>query len=189
MQPNHIIGLIGTNASGKSFLSDYIVQNYGGVHVKFSEYLANVLKAMNMEGSKQNMIKLSIAIRNEFGEETLSHAVANDVEHMDADLVIVDGIRRVGDLARFKAMDQFTLIGIDADPKLRFERMRGRSEKSDDQETTWESFMEKEKAPTEVTIPEVMKLVDHQIDNNGSKTELEQKIDQIMAEIGISKKA
>ncbi|GMU25255.1 AAA family ATPase [Patescibacteria group bacterium] len=187
MRSAYIIGLIGTNASGKTYAADYIVRTYGGVHITFSDYLARALEAMNMEKSKQNMIKMSIAIRKEFGEEALSRAVAHDVERMEEQLMLVDGIRRTGDLERFKTMKRFRLVGIDADPKIRFTRMRGRREKSDDRNTAWEEFLEKENAPTEITIPEVMKQADYRIDNNGTTKELEQKIDGILADLGIQK--
>lgn len=186
--PTHIIGLVGTSASGKSHAADYIVRNYGGKHVKFSDYLGRVIEALNLERTKENMIKMSIALRNEFGEETLSHTVWSDASHMSEPLVLVDGIRRVGDLANFKAQKNFKLIGIDADPELRFDRMKSRmGDKTDDAATTWESFLVKESAPTEVTIPEVMRLADYSLENNGSVAELEEKIDAIMKEIGVPK--
>ena len=190
MRPKFIIGLVGTNASGKGYVSEYIVKNYGGIQITFSGYLARVLDAMNLERTKENLIKMSVALRREFGEETFSHTVSTDAIHSDQEIVVVDGIRRIGDLANFKPLSEFKLIGIDADPKIRFERMKARvGDKKDDATTTWETFQKKETAPTEVTIPEVIKLVDFQIDNSGTVQDLEKKIDEVMKDIGVPKRA
>ena len=189
MNPSHIIGLVGTPGAGKSFVSDYILENYGGEHVKFSDFLSHVLKKMALEKSRENMIKLSVTLRNEFGDELLSHAVASEAVRSEKDIVLVDGIRRIGDLAAFSPLPAFKLIAINADPKIRYERMKGRGEKAGETNMTWEEFETTEKAPTEITIPETMTRADYSIMNNGTAEELKEEIDKVMKEIGISKKS
>jgi dephospho-CoA kinase len=94
----------------------------------------------------------------------------------------------VDDLAAFRALPNFKMIAINADPKIRFEREKNRREKSDDAELTWKKFQEIEGAPTEITIPEVMAYTNFTIMNEGTKEEYEQKIDEIMTELGVAKK-
>lgn len=186
--PTHIIGLVGTPGSGKGAVTEYILANYGGEQFHFSEYLAHVLKKMNLEKSRENMIKLSVILRKEFGEDLLSHAVASDALHSEASLVLVDGIRRLDDLAAFRALPNFVLIAVNADAKLRYERMKKRGEKAGESDMTWEEFLKEEQAPTEVTIPETMTFAQHVIMNDGTIEDLHARIDEVMDAIGISKR-
>lgn len=186
--PNHIIGIVGTQGSGKNYISEYVIAHYGGDHLTFSDFLSHVLAKMNLPKSRENMIKLSVSLRNEFGDDLLSHAIAAEALRSEADLVLVDGIRRLGDLTAFRPMPNFTLIAVNADPKLRFERMKKRGEKAGESDMSWEQFEAEEKAPTEVTIPESMTYANHVIMNDGTKEDLEARIDEVMKAIGIGKK-
>lgn len=182
-----ILGLVGTPGSGKSAVAEYIIANYGGEQFRFSDYLSHVLKKMNLEKSRENMIKLSVILRKEFGEDLFSHAVASDAVRSDSGLVLVDGIRRPEDLAAFRPLPNFQLIAVNADAKLRYERMKNRGEKTGETNMTWEEFETTEKAPTEITIPETMTFANHVVMNDGSVEELHAKIDDIMKVIGLKK--
>jgi dephospho-CoA kinase len=188
MSPKHLIGLVGTPGAGKSFASEYIIKRYGGEHIKFSDCLTHILHTLSLEKSRENMIKLSVILRREFGEDIMSHAVASDALTSKEDIVLIDGTRRVEDLAAFRALPNFRMIAINADPKIRYERIGRRREKTDDAELTWEEFQQTEQAPTEVTIPEVMAFANYTIMNEGTQEEYEKKIDDIMADLGIPKK-
>lgn len=185
--PSIIIGLVGTPGSGKSALTEYINKAYGGVQFRFSDFLLHVLKKMNLETTRDNMIRLSVSLRNEFGEDLLSHAIAAEALQSGESLVLVDGIRRPGDLTAFRPLPNFRLIAVNADPKLRFERIKRRGEKAGEMDMSWESFLNEEKAPTEVTIPEAMTFANYVVMNDGSLEELHAKVDEIMKEIGIEK--
>jgi dephospho-CoA kinase len=186
--PNHILGVVGTQGSGKNYISEYIIAHYGGDHFTFSDFLSHVLVKMAIPKTRDNMIKLSVVLRKEFGEDLLSHAIAAESLRSQADIVLVDGIRRAGDLVAFRPLPNFTLIGVNADPKLRYERMKKRGEKAGETDMTWEQFEETEKASTELTIPEAMTFAQHVIMNDGTKEELEARIDEVMKAIGIEKK-
>lgn len=187
MNPSCIIGLVGTPGAGKSFIADYILKTYGGEHIKFSEYLSHVLDKMSLQKSRENMIKLSVILRKEFGDELFSHAVASDAVRSEKELVLIDGIRRLGDLDAFTPLPSFKLIAVNADPEIRFERMKHRGEKAGETNMTWEEFQQTEKAPTEITIPETMTRANYVIMNNGTAEEAMQQVDKIMVELGIRK--
>jgi dephospho-CoA kinase len=182
-----ILGLVGTPGAGKSAVTDYIMKTYGGSQYRFSDYLSHVLQKMNIEKSRENMIKLSVILRKEFGEDLLSHAVASDAVRSTGELTLVDGIRRPEDLAAFRPLPNFKLIAINADAKIRYERMKHRGEKVGETNMTWEEFEATEKASTEVTIPEAMTFADFVIMNDGTLEEVHAKIDDIMKELGIPK--
>lgn len=178
--PNLIIGLVGTAGSGKSHVATCLRERYGGRIFKFSEYLSQVLDILAIPKSRDNLIKLSIALRNEFGENALAYAVARGVMAKGTTLAIVDGIRRVDDVAPLEPLPNFVLVAIDADPRLRFERMKRRGEKAGESLLTWEQFMMEEKAPTEITIPQVIARATVRLTNEGTVAELEKKIDDLM---------
>src|SRR3989344_210346 len=74
----------------------------------------------------------------------------------------------------------FILIEIFANPKTRYERLIKRGENSDDNNKTYEEFLEDHKRSTEMSIPEVAKNATEKIDNNGSIEDLHQQLDNLV---------
>jgi dephospho-CoA kinase len=97
---------------------------------------------------------------------------------------MIDGIRRIEDIAALEPLPQFKLVEISAPAKVRYDRMTHRGEKSGENEMTWDEFAEQEQAPTELSIPSVAARAWKAIDNDGSAEELTVKIDAMMQELG-----
>lgn len=178
--PNLIIGLTGRLGSGKGYAAAYLERRYGGVTFKFSAYLSQALDVMALENSRDNLVKLSEALRREFGEQVLSYALAKDAVASDAPVVVVDGIRRVDDLAALEPLPNFALVAVEATPEIRFKRIAGRGEKTDEQGISYEEFMAQEQRSTEITVPTVMARASHRISNDGTVEELERAVDDLM---------
>jgi dephospho-CoA kinase len=186
--PSLILGLTGQIGSGKGYICDYLVEHYGAEMFKFSTYLSRSLEVMALENSRDNLIKMSETLRRTFGEDALSHAVAYHAAKSSAPISVIDGIRRVQDLKELETQPNFKLAAVDADQKIRYERIANRGEKSDEAELTWEQFLDNEMRSTEVTVPETMTRATLRITNNGTQADLERQIDALMAQHGISKK-
>jgi len=80
-------------------------------------------------------------------------------------------------------LKNFLLVAVDTDIKIRFKRVRSRTQNTDDQGKSWEEFLEEEKGETELYIPELIKQADITINNNGQREEMFQQLDNLMKEI------
>jgi dephospho-CoA kinase len=184
--PSLIIGLVGRQGSGKGTVAKVLKERYHADLFRFSSILYDVLKRLTIEATRDNLIKLSGILRENFGEDVLAYAIENDALNATSDIVVVDGIRRIEDIAALEPLSQFKLIEISAPAKVRFDRMKGRGEKSGESQMSWDDFAAQEQAPTEITIPAVAARAWKAIDNGGTEEELLEKIDELMKELGIN---
>jgi len=178
-----IIALTGEIASGKDATKKYLTEKYGAQSVKFSQILRDVLKRLCLETSRDNLIDLSTILRERFGQDLLAKIIASDASSLDADIVVVDGVRRMEDVSYLSKLPNFKLIRIEADSKIRYERMKIRNENIGDAEKTYEDFMKDHERETEVTIPEVMSKADFALNNDGTFDDLYRQIEELLLKL------
>lgn len=178
-----IIGLTGQAGSGKGTVGTYLRDHYGAEFLTFSSYLRKTLEMLALESSRDNMIKLSEALRHAFGEDAISHAIAQDALKSTAPVVVVDGIRRPQDITVLQTLPHFHLVAIDGgDARTRYERLTTRGEKTDDA-TSFDYFLELEQRPTEQTIPAVMAQASIRLRNDGTMEDIQKQVDEMMQQL------
>jgi len=175
-----IICFVGLIASGKDAAKKYLEEKYGATSFRFSSVLRDALDALGLESSRDNMINISTWARETFGNDLLAKAVAKKAKTSPANLIIIDGARRLDDLIYLRENKNFYLIAIEAEAKIRYERSLTRNENPGDKEKSYEAFLEDHKRETEITIPETMASADFKIDNNSDFTALYRQIDELM---------
>ncbi len=178
-----IIAFVGEIASGKGCAADYLIQKHNAGYFRFSNMLRDIANRLYLENSRDNLIRISELIRQNFGEDTMAKVIAKEVEEEESDLIIVDGVRRIADIEHLKKLEGFNLIEITADEKTRYNRVKDRGEKTDEQNLTFEQFQKDAQRSTEMSIREVAKDATHTITNDGSVEELHQKIDALLEKI------
>jgi dephospho-CoA kinase len=179
--PKAIIGLVGEKASGKGTAADYLAKEHGASVHRFSASMKRCLEILRLPLTRENFIAFSEITRKAYGEELYAKVIAAEAAGDDAELAVVDGIRREADMSELKKLPGFTLVYVTAPAELRWERSRKRGEKEGETEMTFEQFMAEEQAPTERAIPELGANADHRIDNSG---ELDQLYKQLNEAIG-----
>lgn len=183
MSQKIIIGFTGLMASGKDAAKKYLEEKYGAESFRFSSIMRDVLKRINVEMSRTNLSAVSLCLRQTFGEDLFAKVIASDAQNANSDIVAVDGVRRLADIAHLSKLDGFHLVAIEADPKIRHERLVKRGENVGESEKTYEQFIADHQAETELTIPEVMSKADLRINNNGNFEDLYKQIDELVARI------
>ena len=178
-----IIGLVGSLASGKETTKKYLAEKYNAKDCRFSSILRDVLTRVDVSNSRENLQKLSTVLRANFGENLLAKAIAMDASKLEADVVVIDGVRRFTDIEHLNELPNFILVKIDADPKIRYERMKLRNENAGDDKKTLEQFLEDHNAEADKQIPEVMKTAKYSIDNGGTLEDLYKQIDEIIKKV------
>lgn len=185
-----VIGLIGEKGSGKqtfvNFLKEITEQKKNDIvvrQVRFSDILAQTLMIWDLPNTRSNLQKLSLIMEDGFGQSSLANAAKFSIEGDRADVVIFDGIRRQSELDLVKNMPGSILIYITADQKLRYERLKLRSEKVGETGLTFEQFLKEEKSKAEINIPALGKIAKIKLENNGSLEQFKSSILKIWQDL------
>ncbi len=178
-----IIGLVGTLASGKETIKKYLVEKYEAKDCKFSSSLRDVLDRLSLSVSRGNLQKISTVLREAFGENLLAKTIASDASKLDSKIVVIDGVRRFTDLENLNQLPNFILVKVDADPKIRYERMKIRNENEGDDQKTYEEFLADHEKEADRQIHDVMKSAKYEIENSGNLENLYKQIDEILVKL------
>ena len=190
--PNKIvIGLIGEKGSGKGTVSDYLIEKYGAIHYGTSKILRRTLEDLHVPVTRDNLVKLALVLKEGYGPSVIIDSLIKDMENNGSDIIIADGIRMHGDVDPFRKKygENFFLVYVTADLKLRYERTKIRQQNEGEGKATFQEFLEEEGKLTEVSIHEIGRQADYKLGNNGTPEELKKQTDAMMEEIGKSRNA
>ncbi|MFA7653917.1 MAG: AAA family ATPase [Candidatus Magasanikbacteria bacterium] len=180
-----IFGFVGLIASGKGTANEYLKTKHHASTYRFSTMLRDVLNRLYLEVSRENLQKISQVVRENFGEETLSKVIAEDVKRDPSSIISIDGIRRPGDVQFLSQIPGFVMINISADIEKRFERITKRGENTDDIKKTFEQFKLDHEQEAELKIAEIAAKATEQINNNRSYEDLYAQLDALIKKYSI----
>ncbi len=175
-----IIGLVGQIASGKGTVAEYLEKEYKANTYRFSTILRDVLNRLDIDLTRENLQDISTLLRQKFGEDLLAKVMASDVKNDENEIVVVDGIRRMADIKYLQELDNFKLLSIVADPKMRYNRLIERSENSGDSAKSFEDFLGDQNKEADAEIPQVMENASAEINNDSDFKDLYSQIDKII---------
>jgi len=178
--PKLILGLVGEIATGKGSAASYLKQKYGAKSLRFSTPMRDILDRLFIPQSRENLVGLSETLRHTFGEDVFAHAIFKEVQETNANLVVLDGIRRTQDMKHLKTLPHFVLVKIVADPKVCFHRSKERAENAGDASKNYKDFLADRHRATETTIPAVLRAATEKIDNNGELADLFKQLDALV---------
>jgi dephospho-CoA kinase len=175
-----ILGIAGEMGSGKEAVSRHLVNTYNADARNFSQILNDILTRLHLDITRENQAPLSLVLRKTFGEDILAKVMYHDSVEDASDIVVIQGIRRVEDMAFLKQLPNFKFLFINADMDVRYERVSKRREKANDGTMTFEQFEKSHQYETEQTIPDLRNYADFVLDNNGTYPELYKQVDEIV---------
>ncbi len=177
-----IIGLVGETGSGKDTVAHYLKRRYDVQLLRFSLPLKKTLDLFFNKSSKKDQAWLYGVFEKRFGEEVLHQGVRRYVEQHDG-LMCVNGMRMMKDLDFIRSFKNNYIMYVTADQELRWKRVVGRGEKSDDRQSL-EDFQEFESTiETEKNIPAIGAQADFTVKNDGTMDDLLWQVDDAMKEI------
>ncbi len=145
-----VIGLAGTNGSGKDTVGHLLADKHNYLFISVTDLLRNEAKRRGLAPERKVLRTISAEWRRELGLGVLiDKAVAEyDTVRDQYTGVVMASLRNPGEADRVHDLDG-TVVWIDADPKIRYERIqtnavsRGRAEEDN---KTYEQFLEEEAA-------------------------------------------
>ncbi|MEK7566092.1 MAG: AAA family ATPase [Patescibacteria group bacterium] len=175
-----IIGFAGEMGCGKGTAVDYIVKRYNGESLRFSTIIRDLLHRLYLPETRDNLQKISTVLRENFGQDILSVAMAGDIEKSSKKIVVLDGIRRLSDIDFLKGHPSFIFIYIETSINNRYNRIVQRSENPDDNIKTLDQFKNELENEAEAQIRELKRVANHIINNDGTLDDLYTQIDVII---------
>jgi len=182
------IGLVGMPGAGKGEFVRRITECAARYRlsvgaVRFSDALMDVCDQFGLPKTRKVLQGLSAAMVK-LAPETTPVATAARKRAMDlkTDIVVFDGVRWMVDERMLKKLPNSFLVYIIADQETRWRRSRMRAEKPEEETTPFEEFAKNDEAETERHIPEIGKLADFTIDNNGALDELYSRISEFLCQ-------
>jgi len=139
-----IIGLTGTNGSGKGTVAEFLKQE-GFRYYSLSDELRGVLHQQQVEITLPNLIVWGNKIRKTQGSDYLAKRVIEKIKKDKAFAqkeIVIDSIRNPFELAALKTLPGFILIAVDAPIELRYQRVQQR--KREDDKQSFEAFKHNE---------------------------------------------
>lgn len=177
-----VIGLVGATGSGKDTVAKYLKEKYGVQLMRFADPLKETLSIYFDEFSKEDQQWLAEQFINRFGPDILPRALRKRIDNGEG-VLAVNGIRLWEDFHFIKSYTNSYIIYIKLDQKTRFERIKSRGEKTDDNTLTFEQFQESENVSTEKDVPEIGEKADFIIENNEDLDHLLFEVDKVMEKI------
>ncbi|HJP96817.1 MAG TPA: AAA family ATPase [Candidatus Saccharimonadales bacterium] len=142
-----IIGVAGANGSGKDTVGELLAKHHNYLFVSVTDLLRQELIARSKTTERANMRELSAEWRRQFGLGVLVDRALAQYEQVKDQYagVIMASLRNPYEADRVHELDG-TVVWVDADPKIRFDRVRaGRRGRVDDNKT-FEQFVHEEEA-------------------------------------------
>jgi dCMP deaminase len=176
-----LIGLTGKNGSGKGEVASFLVAG-GYQYYSLSDVVRDEIISRNQEVTRENLIVTANEMRSKLGAGVLAERVLSNLSP-DAHAVI-DSIRNPFEVEALRKRKGFYLLSIEADPKVRFKRLKSRNRENDPQ--TYEQFLELEAREAQTNDPTTQQLnrtaamADAVVENNGSIEELHEQVRQVM---------
>jgi dCMP deaminase len=176
-----IIGLTGKNGSGKTAVCEYL-KSRGFVYQSLSDEIREEIQRRGRAIDRDTLIEVGNELRTEFGPGILAERIAGALEN-DQNYVI-DSIRNPSEVDVFRRRGDFTLIGLESDPKKRFQRSKERGRENAAQ--TFEQFLEEESReldsddPVRQQLNATQRSADLIVTNNGTLEGLHRRLDELL---------
>ena len=181
-----IIGITGTLGAGKGTIVDFLTREQGFAHFSVRAFIAEEIIRRGMTVDRDSMVIVANDLRKRNSPSFITDRLYDKALAMGKNSVI-ESIRTPGEIYSLRSKGGFYLFAVDADPGLRYERIRHRQSETD--HITYETFLENEKRemesadPNAQNISKCIELADFKLWNNGTLEELNRQVEEVLERI------
>ncbi|MFA5770630.1 MAG: hypothetical protein WC894_04015 [Patescibacteria group bacterium] len=190
MKKHTIVGVVGQIASGKGILVNYLTNHFAFSSFSLSSIVHDELKKKGVKKfTRQTLQDVGDELRRGYGDRVLAQRTLEVINEQKKGRIIVEGIRNPGEIEFLKKnSDNFILIGISVNRKLRFERLLARGKEWDPK--TYEDFLKVDRRDIGVgqnksgqQVAKCLTYSDYVLSNNKDVKDFERKIKELMKKI------
>lgn len=187
MNEFNILGVTGTNASGKDTVADYLKDKYGFKNYSLSDEIRFEATQRGMSHERENLRTIGNELREKFAPNELAARASKRIKDDGANKAVITSIRNPAEIEFLKNnFTGFKLIYADAPVELRYERSRGRGRVGDD--VSLDDFRaaetkELEGGKTGQQLLKCQELADFEIINDGTLEKLFEETEKVLSQI------
>jgi dephospho-CoA kinase len=172
-----LVGITGMSGAGKGAVVDFLKQK-GFKHFSAYDLLMEEARKRNMPENRDSLICVGNELRKQFGSGFVAEELIKKAK-LNKGNSIVESIRTVGEVETLKRLKGI-LLSVDADQKIRFERIKKRGGVKDN--VSWKEFIDQEVGESQSDDTNKQNLIacrnmaDFVVDNNGLLEDLQKQI-------------
>lgn len=185
MRNQLLIGLSGTNGSGKDSVGHLLANNYGYLFISVTELLRKEAEKRGWAVDRKSLRTISSEWRKEFGLGVLIDKAVEEYEPQKEHYkgLAIASLRNPGEADRVHELGG-TVLWLDANPRVRYERIQRNAAlraRAEEDNRTFEQFLEDEKAEmyapsgSDATVLNMLAVKEHSdiiIDNDSNDLDL-----------------
>lgn len=179
-----IVGITGSFGAGKGYVANYLVNEKKFAHYSARSFIIEEIERRGLPVDRDSMTSVANDLRATFGPTYIFEQLVQRAKVAGGDAVI-ESIRAVAE-ARYIKEQGGVVLGIDAAPQVRYERIVKRGSETD--KVTFEEWRAQELResnpddPTKQDIFGALKASDHCIQNTTSLDDLRKAVDLFIAQ-------
>ncbi len=184
-----IIGITGTIGAGKGTIVEYLKNNYNFTHYSARDIITEEIIRRGLPVNREVMVEVANDIRSKHNPGFIIEELYNRAVR-DRKNAIIESIRTLGEIEFLAKKDNFFLLSVDAEPEIRYARIKMRRSSTDN--ISFEQFLKDNEEEFESSDPNrqnilaCMKLAKFKLTNDGSREDLERHVDGIMSKIKLN---
>ncbi len=178
-----ILGITGTIGAGKGAVVEYLRTKHQFVHLSARDFITNEITKRGLPINRDTMTEIANLLRQEHGSSFIVEELYRQADR-DGRNVVIESIRTEGELTFLRKQKNFSLLAIDSEQKLRYQRVLERKSSTDN--ISFAKFRDDEAREAESDDPNkqninfCIKNADFVIRNNGSFEDLHTEIEKIL---------
>ena len=181
-----IIGITGTLGAGKGTIVDYLIKKRGFKHFSARDFITEEIVKRGLPVNRDTLTATANDLRKKFSPRYVIEQLFYQAQKKGGDAVI-ESIRTPGEIEFLRQQPDFYLFAVDADPEIRFERIKKRGSATD--HIDFSTFLSNEKRemtstdPNKQNLGKCIEMADYVFYNNGTMEELFSQTEEVLKNI------
>lgn len=180
------IGITGTLGAGKGTIVDYLVKEKGFVHFSVRDFITKEIERRGMPVNRDSMTIVGNDLRKQHSPSYITDELYKQAQETGKNCII-ESVRTPLEVSELRKHSNFYLFAIDADAKVRYERIVVRGSSTDN--VSFETFIANEQRemtsddPNKQNLKACIEQADYLFSNDGNFDDLHQKIEEVLDKI------
>lgn len=181
-----VIGITGTLGAGKGTIVEFLKEKYNFSHYSVRDFLVEEINKRGLAVNRDSMTMVANDLRAKNSPSYITDQLYLKAVS-EKQNCIIESIRTPGEIISLKQKSAFYLFAVDADPKVRYERITIR--KSNTDSIDFKTFLANEARemntsnPNKQNLSKCIEMADFVFNNDGNIDSLNIKVKEVLIQI------